>query len=112
MLHLSRNSQIRHQKRAAQLGDQFLKRIRLRAKLIAFFTIEAGRCPRPVNQLMQAGGVEVRRVREAEPLRQDDFIGGRTIERLYALLGDFCPCLLYTSPSARDGLLSRMPSSA
>ncbi len=45
MLHLSRNSQIRHQKRAAQLGDQFLKRIRLRAKLIAFFTIEAGRCP-------------------------------------------------------------------
>ena len=23
-----------------------------------------------------------------------------------------CPCLLYTSPSPRDGLLSRMPSSA
>ena len=26
--------------------------------------------------------------------------------------GDDCPCLLYTSPSPRDGLLSRMPSSA
>ena len=25
---------------------------------------------------------------------------------------DACPCLLYTSPSPRDGLLSRMPSSA
>ena len=25
---------------------------------------------------------------------------------------DFIPCLLYTSPSPRDGLLSRMPSSA
>ena len=24
----------------------------------------------------------------------------------------YCPCLLYTSPSPRDGLLSRMPSSA
>ena len=26
--------------------------------------------------------------------------------------GDFISCLLYTSPSPRDGLLSRMPSSA
>ena len=26
--------------------------------------------------------------------------------------GDLGPCLLYTSPSPRDGLLSRMPSSA
>ena len=25
---------------------------------------------------------------------------------------DYWPCLLYTSPSPRDGLLSRMPSSA
>src|SRR5664279_5365022 len=28
------------------------------------------------------------------------------------LLGSACVCLLYTSPSPRDGLLSRMPSSA
>ena len=27
-------------------------------------------------------------------------------------LADILPCLLYTSPSPRDGLLSRMPSSA
>ena len=29
-----------------------------------------------------------------------------------ALAGFGSPCLLYTSPSPRDGLLSRMPSSA
>ena len=28
------------------------------------------------------------------------------------LRGELCSCLLYTSPSPRDGLLSRMPSSA
>ena len=28
------------------------------------------------------------------------------------ILSIFCNCLLYTSPSPRDGLLSRMPSSA
>ena len=27
-------------------------------------------------------------------------------------IADYYPCLLYTSPSPRDGLLSRMPSSA
>ena len=31
---------------------------------------------------------------------------------LYEMLGRVKPCLLYTSPSPRDGLLSRMPSSA
>ena len=31
---------------------------------------------------------------------------------LYQSSGNFCTCLLYTSPSPRDGLLSRMPSSA
>ena len=29
-----------------------------------------------------------------------------------AIAGTFSSCLLYTSPSPRDGLLSRMPSSA
>ena len=33
-------------------------------------------------------------------------------EALRAKLGDDYLCLLYTSPSPRDGLLSRMPSSA
>ena len=37
-------------------------------------------------------------------------LGGYRFERNFALL--FGICLLYTSPSPRDGLLSRMPSSA
>ena len=34
------------------------------------------------------------------------------IEKYTVKVGDICLCLLYTSPSPRDGLLSRMPSSA
>ena len=34
------------------------------------------------------------------------------IDSGWAELGDSMICLLYTSPSPRDGLLSRMPSSA
>ena len=36
----------------------------------------------------------------------------RTTNRLRNHLAQYFPCLLYTSPSPRDGLLSRMPSSA
>ena len=36
----------------------------------------------------------------------------RTLERTLSLKADVDTCLLYTSPSPRDGLLSRMPSSA
>ena len=32
--------------------------------------------------------------------------------QMFADFGRICSCLLYTSPSPRDGLLSRMPSSA
>ena len=40
--------------------------------------------------------------------------GGKdlSIDNVVELLGMFVACLLYTSPSPRDGLLSRMPSSA
>ena len=34
------------------------------------------------------------------------------VQSLASLLFTWRPCLLYTSPSPRDGLLSRMPSSA
>ena len=40
-----------------------------------------------------------------------DKIGGQCIE-LYPDKPIYDICLLYTSPSPRDGLLSRMPSSA
>ena len=38
-----------------------------------------------------------------------DKIGVESLDKLIDLT---IPCLLYTSPSPRDGLLSRMPSSA
>ena len=44
-----------------------------------------------------------------DPLRVG-FIG--TGDEGSVLIGAHNPCLLYTSPSPRDGLLSRMPSSA
>ena len=34
------------------------------------------------------------------------------LQPLSSGVGSYSPCLLYTSPSPRDGLLSRMPSSA
>ena len=37
-------------------------------------------------------------------------VAGRKLARLQEAYDDYC--LLYTSPSPRDGLLSRMPSSA
>ena len=38
--------------------------------------------------------------------------GKSTLLRTLGGLGSYSGCLLYTSPSPRDGLLSRMPSSA
>ena len=35
-----------------------------------------------------------------------------TVHEVSSQLGRYRGCLLYTSPSPRDGLLSRMPSSA
>ena len=35
-----------------------------------------------------------------------------TLSYLFSIVPSFIGCLLYTSPSPRDGLLSRMPSSA
>ena len=37
---------------------------------------------------------------------------GRKMGSWYPAVPPLCRCLLYTSPSPRDGLLSRMPSSA
>ena len=49
-------------------------------------------------------------------LKGGQYIGGQEItkfeENFSNLIGVDNTCLLYTSPSPRDGLLSRMPSSA
>ena len=54
------------------------------------------------HRVRDAGG----QIRYAEQEIREEFQErGRALRRLK-------PCLLYTSPSPRDGLLSRMPSSA
>ena len=42
----------------------------------------------------------------------NNIISGAVVPSSNAIGLHFYPCLLYTSPSPRDGLLSRMPSSA
>ena len=42
----------------------------------------------------------------------ETFINAATDITGYGFIGHLKDCLLYTSPSPRDGLLSRMPSSA
>ena len=39
-------------------------------------------------------------------------ISDKIKEKLYAKAAEYVDCLLYTSPSPRDGTKSRMPSSA
>ena len=67
------------------------------------------------------GGSHLIRLDEAiHALIGDDIAAARFRQLPIAVLGqlaaishtDYTDCLLYTSPSPRDGLLSRMPSSA
>ena len=58
-----------------------------------------------VNDLL-AGAVPTRGAIEAKPTSADAWKIAESKQ-----VKDYC-CLLYTSPSPRDGLLSRMPSSA
>ena len=47
----------------------------------------------------------LKEIKKGDPIIKYDQIIGFALD-------DIKPCLLYTSPSPRDGLLSRMPSSA
>ena len=54
-------------------------------------------------------------IEAGEPVVVENAEGGRITPSVVALntkTGERYVCLLYTSPSPRDGLLSRMPSSA
>ena len=63
------------------------------------------------DQRVLAGVLQLRIPTIAAPDTVEERI--ELTEELYALAGELDdPCLLYTSPSPRDGLLSRMPSSA
>ena len=63
-----------------------------------------------MEMLWNRGPLSIREIQESFPER------GRpaytTIQTIVYRLEEKQACLLYTSPSPRDGLLSRMPSSA
>ena len=75
-------------------------------------------------QRAKASEAELRVLFEASPLQRNAHLSEMydadiwlkredlTPVRSYKIRGAFNACLLYTSPSPRDGLLSRMPSSA
>ena len=51
-------------------------------------------------------------VDQASPLTPGEPLTSQTRATIWSVCELWLPCLLYTSPSPRDGLLSRMPSSA
>ena len=50
--------------------------------------------------------------RSRDGTRVVNYAQSESVEAARAVIGRLRSCLLYTSPSPRDGLLSRMPSSA
>ena len=64
----------------------------------------------PTNWMSDRVGIQERRMGSADALPSDHAIPAA--QKALDNCPEIDPCLLYTSPSPRDGLLSRMPSSA
>ena len=78
------------------------------AELVAIDAIETAILHGADQGLMMLGS-------PSDPVRLKAAISILVMENRYQEAADLLegrPCLLYTSPSPRDGLLSRMPSSA
>ena len=75
-----------------------------------------GSAPYKDNTLLQAGevafGIRIPALVRGDIKVDEFYISDATINVLVDKNGNANYCLLYTSPSPRDGLLSRMPSSA
>ena len=73
--------------------------------------IQCTRCVRFVTEV--AGVEEIGLASRGEDAEITTYLEQSLTSELSGNVIDLCPvCLLYTSPSPRDGLLSRMPSSA
>ena len=69
---------------------------------------------KPALHIDCTGNISIENCREILQYNEDEFLLDMVMSRV-AFKGDGIlvdTCLLYTSPSPRDGLLSRMPSSA
>ena len=74
---------------------------------------DAGNDPsEPLRHRFEAEGVDVWLARDTGVSTEPLEAVARNLERREATVERSNVCLLYTSPSPRDGLLSRMPSSA
>ena len=73
---------------------------------------EAESGPDPIIAAQRFGAVADQMEITRKALKKHGRHNKAAIAELLALADLFMPCLLYTSPSPRDGLLSRMPSSA
>ena len=79
--------------------------------------IQRGTAPRKGEWSIPGGRIEVGETEAQAALRElgeETNVSADLLTKITALDADFegYHCLLYTSPSPRDGLLSRMPSSA
>ena len=91
-----------------KLGYPFVASIRSILPLVDEFVIALGPCDDDTEKMVrEIGDPKIRIIPTMwnEKIRSDYSVKG-------FVFGQQKTCLLYTSPSPRDGLLSRMPSSA
>ena len=81
-----------------------------------FYPFEGGSSRRyleVLKRLVRKGyEVDLYTVRLRSEWKIKENVEGINVLRTEQVMEDYITCLLYTSPSPRDGLLSRMPSSA
>ena len=70
--------------------------------------IETPSKPDPIVFLEEDEDLDSHYEKSLQGFQEEEIVTGKVTE----ITDDFVTCLLYTSPSPRDGLLSRMPSSA
>ena len=100
-INLRQNAKIKKLKWDVDFSDVMIKGRGTRGNILTKNTIK--------NVELKEKGVSTLKPRK---IWFDETVQRLNVDGRGELLGEFRGCLLYTSPSPRDGLLSRMPSSA